>query len=120
MSYEEAFQNLLKTYLSLGGSWEGCNWHATRGGWVGLPCSFLKTEKKYPGFGGKKCFDEIFIKLPKFHETSPALKNLWRQACLIKKKCRANRRKRASENPVGLSLYDGPIETVEYIWVNIW
>ena len=24
------------------------------------------------------------------------------------------------ENPVGLSMYDGPMETVEYIWVNIW
>ena len=24
------------------------------------------------------------------------------------------------ENPVGLSMYDGSIETVEYIWVNIW
>ena len=26
----------------------------------------------------------------------------------------------ACENPVGLSIYDVPIETVEYIWVNIW
>ena len=24
------------------------------------------------------------------------------------------------ENPVGLSIYDGPMETVEYIWLNIW
>ena len=23
------------------------------------------------------------------------------------------------ENPIGLSMYDGPMETVEYIWVNI-
>ena len=91
------------------------------GGRVGLPCFFSKTEKKYPDFGGKKkCFDEIFIKLPKFQETSPSLKKLWWQPCLIKKKCRAKRRKRAPENPVGLSLYDGPIKTVEYIWVNIW
>ena len=26
----------------------------------------------------------------------------------------------ACENPVGLSMYDGPMETAEYIWVNIW
>ena len=26
----------------------------------------------------------------------------------------------ACENPVGLSMCDGPIETVKYIWVNIW
>ena len=26
----------------------------------------------------------------------------------------------AFENPVGHSMYDGPMETVEYIWVNIW
>ena len=24
------------------------------------------------------------------------------------------------ENPIGLSMYDGPMETFEYIWVNIW
>ena len=24
------------------------------------------------------------------------------------------------ENPVGLSMYDGLMETIEYIWVNIW
>ena len=23
-------------------------------------------------------------------------------------------------NPVGLSMYDGSMETVEYIWANIW
>ena len=26
----------------------------------------------------------------------------------------------ACGNPVGLSMYDGPTETAEYIWVNIW
>ena len=26
----------------------------------------------------------------------------------------------ACENPVGLSRYDGPVETVEYMLVNIW
>ena len=26
----------------------------------------------------------------------------------------------ACENPVGLSTYDSPVESVEYIWVNIW
>ena len=26
----------------------------------------------------------------------------------------------AYENPVGLSMYDGPIKTVEYMLVNIW
>ena len=45
MSYEEAFQNLLKTYLSLGGSWEGCNWHATRGGRWASPALFWKLKK---------------------------------------------------------------------------
>ena len=28
--------------------------------------------------------------------------------------------RRVCENPKGLSMYDGLIETVEYIWVNIW
>ena len=23
-------------------------------------------------------------------------------------------------NPVGLSMYDSPLETVQHIWVNIW
>ena len=27
---------------------------------------------------------------------------------------------RGLQKPVGLSLYDGPIKTVRYIWVNIW
>ena len=27
---------------------------------------------------------------------------------------------KSSENPMGLSMYAGSIETVEYIWVNIW
>ena len=27
---------------------------------------------------------------------------------------------KACENPVGLSMYDGPMETVEHIWANIW
>ena len=27
---------------------------------------------------------------------------------------------KSSENPMGLSMYAGPIETVEYIWMNIW
>ena len=31
-------------------------------------------------------FAEMFIKEPKFHETSLALKNVWLRACLIKKK----------------------------------
>ena len=26
----------------------------------------------------------------------------------------------ASENLVGFSIYDGPVETTEYMWVNIW
>ena len=26
----------------------------------------------------------------------------------------------ACENPVRLSMYDNPMETVEYIWENIW
>ena len=26
----------------------------------------------------------------------------------------------ACENPVGLSKNDGPMENVEYIWMNIW
>ena len=29
-------------------------------------------------------------------------------------------RGRACENPMELSMYEGPMETVEYIWVNIW
>ena len=29
-------------------------------------------------------------------------------------------RGRACENPVRFVMYDGPIETVEYIWVNTW
>ena len=26
----------------------------------------------------------------------------------------------ACENPVGIFMYDGPLETVEYMWVTIW
>ena len=32
----------------------------------------------------------------------------------------AARREGACENSVGLSMYDGPMGTVEYMWVNIW
>ena len=51
---------------------------------------------------------------------------------LMKKKWEENRGKRfysemwrkaekgACKNPVGLSMFDGPKETVEYMWVNIW
>ena len=60
------------------------------------------------------------------------LKSSWR--ILIKKKWGGNRRQsfysemrgstisggRACERPVGLSMYHGPIEFVEYSWVNIW
>ena len=97
-------RRFFRTYL------ECWNWCATRwGGRVGPPLPFLKIEKKCPDFG-KKCphyvlpwvkfsiqnvvsssagpsfsfvFDEIFIKVPKYHETSSALKNFWLRACLM-------------------------------------
>ena len=74
---------------------------------VGLPCPFLKIEKsvlilekrlndlfvKFSIQNGRKnstqffsagpflcVFDEIFIEVPKFHETSPALKIFWFRA----------------------------------------
>ena len=44
MTCEEAFQNLLKTSLSFGGSFEGCNWRATRfGGRVRPPMPFFEN-----------------------------------------------------------------------------
>ena len=33
---------------------------------------------------------------------------------------RGSERKELCENPVRFSLNDGPMETVKYMWVNIW
>ena len=96
MSCEEAFQNLLKTCLSFGGSLEGCNWRATRReeGEGDSPALFQELKKSALILQKKKCVDKSFIKVPKLHEISPALKNFWLHRCLIKQKWGANIRKR--------------------------
>ena len=67
--------------------------------------------------------------MPKFNETSPALKKFCLHTRLIKKKwgcgkyCLEGGRSVCEgdcENLVGLPMYDGSMETAEYIWVNIW
>ena len=120
MSCEEAFENLLKTFLSLGGSLEGCKGE-------GVPPLLFSENWKISAliFGEKNAF----MKVPKLNETFPALKNFYLHACLIKKKWEyrekcgevlfGGKMGGDCENPVGLSMYDAPMETVEYIWVNI-
>ena len=44
MSCEEAFQNLLKTFLTLGGSLEGSKWRVTRG--EGVPTLLFSENWK--------------------------------------------------------------------------
>ena len=91
MTCEEAFRKLLKTCLIFGGGLKGCNWRVIKG--AGLPCPFLKIEKKcpdyvlpwvkfsiqnvvlsYAGTFFAFVFDKMFIKVLKFHETYPPIK----------------------------------------------
>ena len=86
----------MKTCGGGGGEVRGGDW---------LSFSFLNIEKKCPEDGEKKNVDEIFIKVPKFHETSPALKNFWLRTCLVKKKWGANRRKRFYSETWGSTVW---------------
>ena len=124
-----------------------------------LPCSLEKLEKsdwltlgknapimrkiweKTPRSFPVVAFFLLFIKVPRFFETSSVLKNFWLRASILEKKWGDNGRKRfysknvgkhglkriregeeggVRENPVGLSIFGVPMETAEYIWVSIW